>query len=62
MDAALDQMRMVQLSPVLNEPRPPEYWLEQPGAPKAERPPDAPLTATYDELILHWKQTERDQS
>jgi glycerol transport system substrate-binding protein len=62
MDDALDQMHMVQLSPVLNQPRPPDYWLEQPGAPKAERPPDAPLTATYDELILYWKQTERDQS
>jgi glycerol transport system substrate-binding protein len=62
MDDALGQMRMVKFSPVLNEPRPPEYWLEQPGAPKAERPPDAPLTATYDELILHWKQTERDPS
>jgi glycerol transport system substrate-binding protein len=62
MDDALDHMRMMQLSPVLNEPRPPEYWLEQPGAPKAERPPDEAVTATYDELILHWKETERDQS
>jgi glycerol transport system substrate-binding protein len=62
MDAALGQMSMTQYSPILNQPRPPEYWLDQPGAPKAERPPDAAITATYDELIQHWKKTERDPS
>ena len=44
------------LGPKLNEEMDPEYWLSQPGAPKAklenERP--APETIGYDELIASW--------
>lgn len=61
MDAAMGQMRMTRFSPVLNEPRPPDYWLSQPGAPKEERPPEAPVTVPYNELIRHWQQTERER-
>lgn len=55
MDEAMSQMQMAQLSPQLNEPQSPEYWLSQPGSPKPERPPEAPLTVPYDELIAHWE-------
>ena len=60
MDIAMGQMDMAQFSPVLNEEQPAEYWLEQPGAPKAERPPEIPLTVPYDGLIAHWER-ERNQ-
>jgi len=44
------------LGPKLNEEMDPEYWLSQPGAPKAklenERP--TPETIGYDELIASW--------
>lgn len=46
-----------ELGPVMNEERDAEYWLSQPGAPKAkltnEKP--APVTIAYDELIKSWK-------
>src|SRR6056297_115900 len=45
------------LGPKLNEERDPDYWLSQPGAPKAaldnENP--APETISYDELIAGWQ-------
>jgi glycerol transport system substrate-binding protein len=44
------------LGPLLNEPRDPEYWFSQPGAPKPklddEKP--TPITISYDELIQSW--------
>ena len=45
------------LGPVLNEEQDPEYWLSQPGAPKAKldnEDPD-PVTVSYDELIASWQ-------
>ncbi|MFW5735710.1 MAG: ABC transporter substrate-binding protein [Oceanidesulfovibrio sp.] len=43
--------------PKLNEPRDPEYWLNQPGAPKAKLENEKPQgqTVNYDELIEAWK-------
>ncbi len=45
------------LGPRLNEPRDPEYWLAQPGAPAPalddEKP--EPETIGYDELIRSWR-------
>ena len=45
------------IGPKLNEPRDPEYWLNQPGSPKAklanEKP--QPITIDYDELIKSWQ-------
>ncbi|MCP5306941.1 MAG: carbohydrate ABC transporter substrate-binding protein [Chromatiaceae bacterium] len=45
------------IGPKLNEERDPEYWLNQPGAPKAklanEKP--TPITVDYDELIKSWQ-------
>jgi len=60
MDDAMAQMHMSRYSPELNEPRSADYWLEQPGAPKAERPPEEPVTVSYDELIFRWE-TERER-
>ena len=43
--------------PELNEPQSRDYWLSQPGAPKAklanEKP--APITVDYDELVKSWQ-------
>ncbi len=44
------------IGPKLNEPRDPQYWLDQPGAPKPkldnEKP--TPVTVNYDELVKSW--------
>ncbi|MGB8711891.1 MAG: ABC transporter substrate-binding protein [Onishia taeanensis] len=44
--------------PKLNEERDPEYWLNQPGAPKAKLDNEMPqgTTVPYDELIQSWQQ------
>ena len=44
--------------PKLNEPRNPEYWLSQPGSPKAKLDNEKPQgqTVSYDELIKSWEQ------
>src|SRR6056297_175133 len=46
------------IGPKLNEERDPEYWLSQPGSPKAklENEDEAPITVSYDELIKSWQQ------
>jgi len=45
------------IGPKLNEPRDPEYWLSQPGAPKPklENEKPKPVTVGYDELVESWK-------
>nr|WP_297458386.1 ABC transporter substrate-binding protein [uncultured Halomonas sp.] len=44
--------------PKLNEPRDPQYWLDQPGAPKPELENEKPqgVTVAYEELIKSWQQ------
>ncbi|GMG85310.1 ABC transporter substrate-binding protein [Paralimibaculum aggregatum] len=44
--------------PRLNEERDPEYWLSQPGSPKAKLANEKPQgeTIAYDELIKRWQQ------
>jgi len=46
-----------EIGPNLNEPRDPEYWLSQPGAPKAKlaNEDEEPKTVSYDELIKSWQ-------
>lgn len=46
-----------ELGPVMNDKKGAEYWLSQPGAPKAKRggDRDKPLTVSYDDLIASWK-------
>ncbi|PWJ17476.1 extracellular solute-binding protein [Jannaschia seohaensis] len=45
------------LGPVMNEEQDPEYWLSQPGSPKAklENEDEEPMTVSYDELIQSWQ-------
>ncbi|MDC1399159.1 ABC transporter substrate-binding protein [Yoonia sp.] len=47
-----------EFGPVLNEEQDPEFWLSQPGAPKAmlENEDETPVTIAYDELIQSWQQ------
>ena len=44
--------------PQLNEPRDAEYWLSQPGAPKAKLANEKPAgqTVPYDQLIQAWRE------
>ncbi|WP_394181233.1 ABC transporter substrate-binding protein [Yoonia maritima] len=46
-----------ELGPVMNEEMDPEYWLSQPGSPKAalESTDEEPVTVSYDELIQSWQ-------
>ncbi|KJZ18325.1 ABC transporter substrate-binding protein [Loktanella sp. S4079] len=46
-----------ELGPVMNEEMDPEYWLSQPGSPKAalESTDEEPITVSYDELIQSWQ-------
>ena len=55
MDKIMGRLQLEKYSPVLNEERPASYWLNQPGAPKAERPDQAPATMPYEELVQKWK-------
>ena len=44
--------------PKLNEPRDPQYWLDQPGAPKPKLENEKPQgkTVAYDELLKTWEE------
>ncbi len=56
MDNLMGKLNLSKYSPVLNEEKSAAYWLEQPGAPKAERPDEEPKTMPYEELVQSWKQ------
>ena len=58
-NSLMGRLRMDQHSPDLNSKRSREYWLNQPGAPKAERSPEEPETVPYDELIQQWESEGR---
>lgn len=47
--------------PKLNEKRDAEYWLSQPGSPKAKLANEKPkgMTIGYDDLLKSWQQTEK---
>lgn len=55
MDDLMGKMTMTAYSPELNEEQDAEYWLNQPGAPKAERPDEEPKTMSYEELVETWR-------
>ena len=54
-NSLMQRLRIERYSPKLNPERSREYWLNQPGSPKAERPPQDPVTVTYDDLINQWE-------
>lgn len=49
---------MPECGPKLNEPRDPQYWLDQPGAPKPKLDNEKPQgkTVSYDELLKTWEE------
>ncbi len=53
-DEMMGKLKLARFAPRLNPIRSRNYWLNQPGAPKPERPEPAPETVPYDELITHW--------
>ncbi len=55
-DELMAELRLPKYSPDLNEKRSREYWLEQEGSPKAERPPEDPETVPYDDLLEQWEE------
>ncbi|MEM6428592.1 MAG: ABC transporter substrate-binding protein [Deinococcota bacterium] len=50
----LERANLPVCGPIMNEVRDREYWLNQPGSPKAEREPEAPIAVPYDELLRQW--------
>ena len=60
-DDIMRRLEMPRNAPELNPERSRTYWLQQPGAPKAERPPEEPITVPYDELIRQWKASRPSQ-
>ncbi len=46
-----------ELGPKMNDERDPDYWLNQPGSPKAKlaNEDEKPITVSYDELIKSWQ-------
>ncbi len=55
MEGLMGKMQLEKYSPELSTPKGEEFWLKQPGAPKAERPDNIPETMDYLELIKMWK-------
>jgi len=54
-DRLLAKMKSARYSPKLNTSRSRQYWLDQPGSPKPERPRPQPKTIAYDQLIKQWQ-------
>ena len=55
MDGLMGKLNLKKHSPALNEPKDAAYWLEQPGAPKPERPDAEPATMSYEDLLESWR-------
>lgn len=55
-DEMMAKLKLARYAPRLNPLQSREYWLNQPGAPKPERPRPQPQTISYLELIKQWQQ------
>jgi len=53
-DELMKSLSLPHYSPILNEEKPKDYWLKQPGSPKPERKKEKPLTIKYEELLKQW--------
>lgn len=53
-DELMGSLEQPRYSPNLNPERDPAAWLAAPGAPKAERREEKPLTIPYEELLKEW--------
>jgi glycerol transport system substrate-binding protein len=57
MDAHMTRLERANLpvcGPIMNEPQDAQFWLDQPGSPKPERPEEEPITVPYEELLEVW--------
>jgi len=54
-DDVMRSLKLKRYSPRLNPLKSREYWLQQPGAPKPERPREKPRTLPYEEAIKIWQ-------
>ncbi len=54
-DDIMATLRITQYQPKLNKVSSEQYWLDQPGAPKAKRKRERPKTLPYEEAILQWQ-------
>jgi len=57
MDAVMTRLERANLpvcGPIMNEPQDPQVWLDAPGSPKPERPPEEPITVPYEVLLEQW--------
>lgn len=52
--ARLERAGLPTCAPALNEPQDPQVWLDAPGSPKPERPPQEPVTVPYEILLEQW--------
>ncbi|HET8848818.1 MAG TPA: ABC transporter substrate-binding protein [Marinobacter sp.] len=63
-DRIMERLERANVQPVcgpkLNEPRDPQYWLDQPGAPKPKLENEKPqgVTVAYEELLKNWEQAD----
>jgi len=54
-DDVMRSLKLKRYSPRLNPLKSRDYWLQQPGAPKPERPREKPRTLPYEEAIKIWQ-------
>lgn len=54
-DSLMKNLKMNAYSPKLNPEKSREYWLNKPGAPKAEKKEEKPKTVPYEELLKQWQ-------
>jgi glycerol transport system substrate-binding protein len=54
-DEIMRSLKLKRYSPKLNSLKSRDYWLQQPGAPKPERPREKPRTLPYEEAIKLWQ-------
>jgi glycerol transport system substrate-binding protein len=54
-DEIMRSLKLKRYSPKLNSLKSRDYWLQQPGAPKPERPREKPRTLPYEEAIKIWQ-------
>lgn len=54
-DDIMEKLDNIEYEPKLNKKQSAEYWFNQPGAPKAKRPRETPVTMPYEDVIKQWQ-------
>lgn len=52
--ARLERLNLPVCGPILNDEQDAQYWLDQPGSPKPERPEEDAVTVPYETLLEQW--------